>query len=114
MPKELSGKKTVSSNKIWRAPIKVWRKSGLSGTEYCRQRQLSYYAFIYWKKKLGSHQKITAATNFVPVPANLGCDHGPPDSAMKVEVGSRFKVEVHDGFRPGTLARIIATLEKCR
>ena len=113
MPKELSGKRTASSNKSWQAHIKVWRKSGLSGTEYCRQRQLSYHAFIYWKKKLGSHQP-QAATNFVPVPANLVCDHGLPDSALKVEVGSRFKVEVHDGFRPGTLARIIATLEECR
>jgi len=113
MPKELSGKRTALSNKSWQAHIKVWRKSGLSGTEYCRQRQLSYHAFIYWKRKLRSHQ-ATAAPNFVPVPTNLRRDFDNIGSAIKVEIGSRFKIEVHDDFAPRTLARIIATLEECR
>ena len=68
MPKELSGQKTVTSNKTWHAHIKVWRKSGLSGKEYCRQYQLSYHAFIYWKKKLVDRQPT--AKDLVPVPTN--------------------------------------------
>ena len=112
MPKELSGKKTVSSNKTWRAHIKVWQKSGLSGTEYCRQYQLSYHAFIYWKRKLGTKQ--STVIDLVPVPTKVLQGYADSSSALKVEVGNRFKIEVHDDFTPGTLARVIATLEGCR
>lgn len=112
MPKELSGQKTTSSNKTWQAHMKVWRKSGLNCKEYCRQYQLSYHAFIYWKRKLGARQPT--ALDFVPVPINLHQGYGDADYALKVEIGNRFKVEVHDGFTPKTLARVIATLEGCR
>jgi hypothetical protein len=110
MPKELSGQETVSSNKAWPAHIKAWGKSGLSGKEYCRQRQLSYYAFAYWKKKLGLRQPT--ATFFVPVPTNV--HRGDTGSGLKIEVGNRFKIEVSDDFTARTLARVIAALEEYR
>jgi len=110
MPKELSGQETASSNKIWQTHIKAWEKSGLSGKEYCRQRQLSYHAFVYWKKKLGLRQPT--ATFFLPVPTNL--HQGDTGSGLKIEVGNRFKIEVPDGFTARTLARVIAALEEYR
>lgn len=110
MPKELSDQKAAPRNNAWQAPIKAWRKSGLNGKEYCRQRQLSYHAFVYWKKKLGPRQ--STATFFVPVPTNL--HHGDAGAGLKVDVGSRFKIEVHDGFTARTLARVIAVLEEYR
>ena len=102
MPKQISGQKTDQSNKAWQAHIKAWGKSGLSGKEY--------YSFIHWKKKLRPRQLTT--TFFVPVPTNV--HHGDIGSGLKLEVGSRFKIEVPDGFTPRTLAQIIATLEGCR
>ncbi|MBC8317945.1 MAG: IS66 family insertion sequence element accessory protein TnpB [Desulfobulbaceae bacterium] len=112
MPKQISSQKTDQSNKAWQAHIKAWGKSGLSGKEYCRQRQLSYHAFIYWKKKLVPRQ--SAATFFVPVPMPTNLHSGATGSGLKVEVGKRFKIEVHDGFMPRTLARVISVLEEYR
>ncbi|MBC8317757.1 MAG: IS66 family insertion sequence element accessory protein TnpB [Desulfobulbaceae bacterium] len=110
MPKELSEKKTVSNKKTWQAHLKAWSQSNLSGTEYCRQYQLSYYAFIYWKKKLGS--LLSPSVELVPVPMKIHSSN--TATALKVEVGGRFKVEIPDDFTPGTLTRIITTLEACR
>ena len=43
MQKELSQKKQFPGEKIWKAHLQAWRKSGLSGMGYCRQQNLSYY-----------------------------------------------------------------------
>ena len=110
MPKELSRKETARSNRTWQAHMKAWRHSGLTGKEYCRQYQLSYYAFIYWKKKLCSLP--STAVELVPVPARV--HHANSGNAIKVEVGDRFKVEIPDDFVPDTLSRVIATLEAYR
>lgn len=113
MPKKISekGKKVASNKKAWQAHLKAWEKSGcLSGKEYCRQRGLSYYAFAYWKKKLGNGQ--SSALELVPVLNAF--PRGDTDSTLKIEVGSRYKIEVPDGFTPRTLAGIIVTLEGCR
>ena len=110
MPKELSRKEAVRSNRTWQAHMKAWQQSGLSGKEYCRQYQLSYYAFIYWKKKLD--RLPPPSVELVPLPARM--HHASRGNAIKVEVGGRFKVEIPDDFTPGTLSKVIATLEECR
>ena len=110
MPKELSGRKTVSSIKAWQAHMKAWLQSGLSGQAYCRQCQLSYHAFIYWKKKLGNLP--STSVELVAVPAKI--HHAVTGRVLKVEVCGRFKVEIPDDFTSETLSRVIATLETCQ
>jgi hypothetical protein len=36
----------------WRQHIEDWRNSGLSQQAFCRDRNLSYHKFHYWRKKL--------------------------------------------------------------
>jgi hypothetical protein len=36
----------------WRQHIEEWRNSGLSQQAFCRDRNLSYHQFHYWRKKL--------------------------------------------------------------
>ena len=36
----------------WRQDIEDWRNSGLSQQAFCRDRNLSYHQFHYWRKKL--------------------------------------------------------------
>lgn len=104
-----SGKKEVSGEKAWRAHIRAWKKSGLSGRDYCRQYKLSYYAFAYWKKKLEGSK--TSSVELVPLPSAVQLvERG---AALHVEVNG-YRVEVMDGFTPATLARMITTLEGCR
>jgi hypothetical protein len=101
--------KPTGNNKMWQAHLRVWRNSGLSGAEYCRQHNLSYHTFTYWKRKIGIHRE--APVHFVSVPAvriSPGTTSAP--AALKIDLGNRIKIEVHDGFTAATLHRIVSVL----
>ena len=38
--------------KNWIERIKAWEKSGISQREYCREKNISFSAFQYWRKRL--------------------------------------------------------------
>lgn len=99
------------NNRHWQAHLKAWKKSGLSGAEYCRQHNLSYYAFIYWKKKAARRK---SPVHFAPVPAlrvaeASGRQHA---AGLKVELGPDLKIEVYDHFSPATLSRLVEALKR--
>lgn len=104
----------TSKRKIWQAHLKAWGSSGLSRAEYCRQQNLSYHAFRYWGKKLLGRQGSKPA--FVAVPAlrveqfSL-CRN--EVARLKVDLGGRYRIEVHDDFSSATLTRLLSTLEGC-
>ncbi len=103
-----------SNQKFMRTHVDAWRKSGLSRAEYCRQRKLSHHTLRYWQKKF--EQSGPVGVTFVPVPLSRAVqNNGPRErrTALKVEVGNRFRIEVADEFSTVTLARLIATLEGC-
>jgi hypothetical protein len=41
----------------WEDRIHAWEKSGLSQKAYCRQEQLSFSAFYYWRRKLAGNNR---------------------------------------------------------
>lgn len=51
--------------KFWQPHIEAWEHSGISHSDYCREKGLSIKKFGYWKRKLCS--KNTEAVSFVPV-----------------------------------------------
>ena len=45
----------------WRARIHRWRESGKGPTEWCREQNINYDQFYYWKIRiLGKKQKSTS------------------------------------------------------
>lgn len=36
----------------WQQQFDHWQHSGLSGKAFCKQRELSYHQFTYWRRKL--------------------------------------------------------------
>jgi len=64
--------------KKWQAHLAAQAKSGLSRSEYCRRQQISYHAFVYWRKRLSK----TVGDNVALVPITLqtgperGVGHG--------------------------------------
>ncbi|RLP53709.1 MAG: IS66 family insertion sequence hypothetical protein [Ketobacter sp.] len=36
----------------WPKLMTAWKRSGLSGAEFCKRRGLTYHQFVYWKRKL--------------------------------------------------------------
>jgi hypothetical protein len=55
-----------SSADFWKNHIAHWQSSGLKLASYCRQQQLSYHKFKYWKYKL------SAINSIVPSETNVG------------------------------------------
>ena len=108
-------RRTKSGNqKFWLAHVNACQKSGLSRAEYCRQHNLSHHQLRYWHQK--HEQSGQSETIFAPVPlarALTSYKHREWESALRVEVGGRFKVEVADDFSPLILAQLINTLEGC-
>jgi hypothetical protein len=54
----------------WRKQIEDWRKSGLSQQAFCRDRNLSFNQFHYWRKKLVRatvNQSQSCSSALVPV-----------------------------------------------
>ena len=101
--------KPTGNNKMWQAHLRAWRKSGLSGAKYCRQHNLSYHTFTYWKRKNEIHRE--APVHFVSVPAvRSSPEITSAPAALKIDLGNRMKIEVHDGFNPATLHRIVSVL----
>lgn len=47
---------------VWRERLAAWHGSGVSGAAFCRQRDLPYAQFVYWRRRLG-----TRGRGWVPV-----------------------------------------------
>ena len=95
----------------WKERIDGWRKSGLTQTEYCRVNDLNWHQFVYWKKRFKKDEPVVS---FVPVnvgsTARLQREDG--EAAIRVLVGSRFKVEIAHGFDGRLLGQVLLTLDK--
>ena len=58
----------------WQGHIERWQQSGQSQQAYCREQDLSYFRFQYWRRKLREHEQRdvqrTRPSGFVPVAAD--------------------------------------------
>ena len=43
---------TQTNQQYWQSQLEQCQALGLSGAAYCKQHHLSYYKFVYWRKKL--------------------------------------------------------------
>lgn len=40
----------------WQHYVEVWQASGMTQAEFCKQHDLLYHRFIYWKQKFSGNQ----------------------------------------------------------
>ena len=59
----------------WEHHVKLWRQSGKTAAEWCREHNLGYNAFLYWKYKLeeSAQEKPPHAASFVEL-TDLPCE----------------------------------------
>lgn len=88
----------------WRTHIDQWRISGLTQTEYCKQKQISRDRFTYWKIKF---KKQNSSIEFVqlPVPARI------TPVGLKLNIGQGLQIEIPDGFKQETLESVLLALK---
>jgi len=102
----------------WKRVVELWRKSGLSKTDFCRQnnipeRKFSYYSIRFKafsaavktskNVKLASTSEKNNGSNFAqvicPAPASVAPAHPEPltlrlDCGASIEIGSDFNPEM--------------------
>ncbi|MEX2366182.1 MAG: IS66 family insertion sequence element accessory protein TnpB [Pseudohongiellaceae bacterium] len=49
---------TQEHQQYWQQQIGACQAAGLSGAAYCKQHDLSYHKFVYWRRKLSKHEGI--------------------------------------------------------
>jgi len=108
-------KENEEKREYWLSHIENWGKSGLSQAEYCREQDLIYSRFIYWK---ALWKKAPKAPAFVPVPVGLpevpvfSGSSNRMNSSLRLTIRDHYKLEIGDNFRSETLARLLHLLEQ--
>jgi len=76
----------------WAELVREQQASGMTGAEFCQQRELRVHAFYYWRRKLtpGNRARRSTAEKFVPVqvespaPPGPGCEVVLPDGCRLI------------------------------
>jgi hypothetical protein len=60
---------STKANK-WKEMLQEWHLSGLSGAAWCKQKEISYVQFLYWRKRLELSllPKQTKSMSFIELP----------------------------------------------
>ena len=72
---------------FWQHHIERWQQSGLSQKEYCKQHELTFSSFGYWRARLNRSKR---AKKLIPVDIKT-TDH----ARLSLPNGIRLEVPVH-------------------
>jgi len=105
---EIEVKKLTREEKpsYWQAQVSSWRGSGLNQAQFCRDHNLKVRDFGYWKRKLS---RTSDSVSFVPLRVK---SQSVASSPLGLVLDSGLRIEVREGFSPGTLRDLIHTLRE--
>lgn len=106
----------------WRGIIAKWGGSGLTQTEFCRQRRLSLPAFRWWKWKLAQLERQECQPAFLPIRIvdMVGRDGSSSKSKPMDETSGNvfevisqrgYRIRIPEGFDSEALIRLLRALE---
>jgi hypothetical protein len=90
-------KKDLREN--WERYLEQWKASGLTGSEWCRENNLTYCVFLYWKKKLNSSHPFVELKDSSTV------------SEIEVEFQG-FLIRLSKNFDEQTFQKCVQTLKR--
>jgi hypothetical protein len=102
------------TRELWSNHICFWQASGLSQAEFCRQKQLKPRQFLYWKKRILGNSTPATSPIFTELPLSKifrNRDMSFP-AFLRLELHSRYRIEIERGFDPGTLLELIRVLDR--
>ncbi|MBF0321310.1 MAG: hypothetical protein HQL01_16095 [Nitrospirae bacterium] len=99
----------IKESSYWKAHIEAWRASGKTQAEYCRQYELKLKAFAYRKRR---SEKSSAKPLFYPVRIVAEEQIEKTSPSLRLMIGTRYCIEVREGFNPATLRQLLETLER--
>jgi len=108
MAEQTREERNREKQRVWTSHINAWKSSGLTQTEYCRQKDLIRHQFTYWKCKL---VKKSTPVTFVPIMEQSLRSQPPHHNEAPIKlIIDKYRIEIGDGFSPGTLSTLIRTL----
>jgi hypothetical protein len=90
----------------WKKHVKDWRNSGMTQAAYCRRHNLSAKSFYYWRKKYSDFSPPTL------VPVKFAIHPKRLSNSLSLNIGSRYKIEIHRGFDSETLQQVLSVLNQ--
>lgn len=84
----------------WAEKITAWRESGLSIAAWCRQNDVGYHRFLYWRKRL--QQNTQPSGRFVELTVE--------PSSLAVECNG-VTLHIERGFDRELLRQVLAVLK---
>lgn len=103
-----------SNKKFWQEHMVLWENSNQSQRVYCRENNLKYSTFLYWRihlKKQPSDQplQIVQLKEEIQVSQKL-CGQARQSSVIKLWFGP-YRLEVDSSICPETLSRLVCMLK---
>jgi hypothetical protein len=90
---------------IWTDRIVAWKASDKSGLSWCREHDLSYRQFIYWKNRLEKPPTpLLGQTDFVELPQLA-------PTGIEIEFNG-IHIHLTSTFDTATLERLISVLRR--
>jgi len=96
--------------RYWKEQIEAWQGSGLQQTEYCRQNNLKYHRFTYWKEKL--IRPAEPPVCLVEVPFEQTIPPRASSGSLGLVLANGYRIEVDRDFDPVALKQLIHVLER--
>jgi hypothetical protein len=97
--------KTIDEKRtFWQKQFCSWRDSGLSQSQYCRQKGIRSSQWFYWKKRLG---ESNAALTLVPLSLSSMRDQVVKEPAVRVITPNGFTIEMVREVLPASLGQLI-------
>lgn len=99
----------LEKRQYWEKRIKFWQESGLTQKEFCRQNNLRDNQLTYWKKRFIKPE--TKPVTFIELQvAGRVRSLDSRRSAIRLNIGDEYQVEVDPGFDADVLKQVVCLL----
>ncbi len=127
MPQPRPEWRDPAKERYWRRFLEQWRRSGLTGRDFCAQHHVSEHSFYGWKREIArrDHEQATATPALPrrPAAARRGTVAAQPafvqvevprvpTAALEVVLAGGRVLRVSAGFEAAVLRQLLAVLEE--
>ncbi len=127
MPKPRPEWRDPAKERYWRRLLEQWRRSGLTGRDFCAQHRVSEHSFYGWKREIAlrDHEQATATParpqrasaapqgTAAALPAFVQVTlPRVPAAALEVVLAGGRVLRVYAGFEAALLRQLLAVLEE--
>ncbi|MBT6457062.1 MAG: hypothetical protein HOK37_16165 [Gammaproteobacteria bacterium] len=104
----MSAKQLTLTQSKWSDRISAWETSGLSQSAFCKQHQLVYGTFVYWRshlKKLNTDHAQSDSVSFLPITLTQE-----KKKSLLLRINNLHGIELQPGFDAELLRQVVKAI----